>query len=225
MGLEITVGFLVALAVDDPESVPEFRPEFRALSDALVEAGHPPHEEPETADWEPLSFGMHSYSGLHYLRRIAAHLAAGRDVPPPGDESVAEDDVLQSYYRAAGAGGLSGLLRRKGAVDRRFDHLILHGDAEGVYVPAPFEEVLHSNDVMGEAIGSAPKLARECEELMDALGVPDDLDPDGDEVWDASANQGEGDGWRRYGVEAFTSIRLLAAARASIERSAAVVFH
>src|SRR5438874_9337394 len=30
------------------------------------------YDEPEHATWEPLSFDVYGYSGLHYLRRIAA---------------------------------------------------------------------------------------------------------------------------------------------------------
>jgi hypothetical protein len=53
---------------------------------------------------------------------------------------------------------------------------------------------------------------------------PFGIDPESEELWQASDQQGEGAGWRRYGVESFTCVRLLAAARESLKRGAAVVF-
>jgi hypothetical protein len=188
----------------------------------LAENGLPTYEEPETASWEPVSFDMYGYSGLHYLRRIAAHLAAGLPLPEPGDDGASEDPVQEAYYDAVT--GKRKLFRRSPRFDRRFDHLLVHSDAEGFYVPVEFDEVLFTDDVPGTMLGSSQRLVRECEEVADALGVPRELDPESEELWNASANQGEGEDWRRYGVESFTCVRLLAAARASAERGAAVTF-
>jgi hypothetical protein len=188
----------------------------------LAENGLPTYTEPAEASWEPLSFDMYGYSGLHYLRRIAAHLAAGRGLPPPGDDDASSDPVQEAYYDAVT--GKPRLFRRGSKFDLRFDHLLVHSDAEGFYVPVEFEDVLFSDDVPGAMLGSSHGLARECEELRSALDIPSDVGPESEELWRASEEQGEGEGWRRYGVESFTCVRLLAAARESLNRGAAVVF-
>src|SRR5919201_2231952 len=100
MGLAVEVGILVDVAESDPDSLESFREDFEAANAALAEEGLPTHEEPETASWEPLSFDMYGYSGLHYLRRVAAHVAAGRGLPPPGDDDASSDPVQEAYYDA-----------------------------------------------------------------------------------------------------------------------------
>ena len=100
----------------------------------------------------------------------------------------------------------------------------MHSDAEGFYVPVEFDDVLFSDDVPGTMLGSSQGLVRECEELARSLDIPPGLDPESDELWQASEEQGTGEGWRQYGVESFTCVRLLAAARESVQRGAAVVF-
>jgi hypothetical protein len=130
--------------------------------------------------------------------------------------------VQEAYYDAVA--GKRRLFRKSPQFDRRFDHLLVHSDAEGFYVPVEFDEVLFSDGVPGTMLGSSQALSRECEELAQALGVPADLDPESEELWSASEEQGAGDGWRQYGVESFTCVRLLAAARESVQRRAAVVF-
>jgi hypothetical protein len=222
MGLAVEVGILVDVAESDPDSLESFREDFEAANAALAEEGLPTHEEPESASWEPLSFDMYGYSGLHYLRRIAAHLAAGNELPSPGTDEASSDPMLEAYYDAVTKGWRP--FRRSSRIDRRFDHLLVHSDAEGFYVPVEFEDVIFTDDVPGAMIGSSHALARELDALSRALGVPGDVDPESDDLWEASEEQGEGDGWKRYGVESFTCVRLLAAARASVDRGAAVVF-
>jgi len=222
MGLAVFVGMLVDAAESDPELFDSMREDLANANAVLAEHGLPTYDEPETAAWEPLSFDMYGYSGLHYLRRIAAHLAAGRTLPSPGDDDASDDPVQEAYYDAVV--GKRRLFRKSPRFDRRFDHLLVHSDAEGFYVPVEFGEVLFSDDVPGAMLGSSHALRRECEELAQALGVPADLDPESEELWNASEEQGAGDGWRRYGVESFTCVRLLAAARESVQRGAAVVF-
>ena len=222
MGLALHVGILLDVAESDPEMLDEFREDFVNANAVLAENGLPTYTEPEQASWQPLSFDMYGYSGLHYLRRIAAHLAADRGLPSPGDDDASSDPVQEAYYDAVT--GKPRLFRRGPKFDRRFDHLLVHSDAEGFYVPVEFGEVLFSDDVPGAMLGSSHGLVRECEELMQALEIPSDIDPESQELWEASEDQGEGDDWRRYGVESFTCVRLLAAARESVNRGAAVVF-
>jgi hypothetical protein len=231
MGLAITVGILVDLAENDAEGADHVRESFNAVNRALRQAGLDEHREPEAADWAPVSLDMYGYSGLHYLRRVAAHLWAGKDLPPPGTEETIDDDPeLRRYYETDGGRrtGLLGRVGRRGARDdvRRFDHLVVHSDAEGFYIPQPFADVIRAVDTPGEYVGSSYSLKDELLILADALRLPPGLDPESEELWDASESQGEGaEGWERYGVESFTCIRLLHAANASIDRGAAIAFH
>jgi hypothetical protein len=58
-----------------------------------------------------------------------------------------------------------------------------------------------------------------------ALGLPEDLDPDSEEVFAASeATTPAGEGWQRYGVESYVCLRLIQAARHSIATGAAIAF-
>ncbi len=224
MGLDITVGFLVDLAEHDPEEVDDVRADFAVVNEVLADNGLPTYEEPVAAEWEPFAVQMYGYSGLHYLRRIAAHLAAGRPLPPPGDDDASDDEVLAAYY---GERGFRRLFRRGPSYefDGRFEHLIKHSDAEGFYVPVEFGAVIYDDRIVGTMLGSSHALAHECAELARTLGIPD-LDPESEELWDAADEPGAGpEQWQRYGIESFTCARLLAAARLSVERGAAVVFH
>lgn len=222
MGLAVHVGILLDVAESDPEMLDDFRGDLANANAVLAENGLPTYTEPAAGSWEPLSFDMYGYSGLHYLRRIAAYLAAGRGLPPPGDDDASSDPVHEAYYDAVA--GKPRLFRKGPKFDRRFDHLLVHSDAEGFYVPVEFDDVLFSEDVPGAMLGSSHALVRECEEVASALEIPPDIDPESEELWHASDEQGDGEGWRRYGVESFTCVRLLAAARESVERGAAVVF-
>jgi hypothetical protein len=226
VGLDITVGYLADLAENDPEFIEEVRKDFALANRVLAEKGLPTWEEPERADWKPVSVDMIGYSGLHYLRRIAAHLAAGNGLPEPGDDDSSDDPLLEAYYKRAEGGRTRGLFdrRRLPEIDRRFDHLILHADNEGFYAPVDFADVIEV-EVVGSALGSSHALLRECEELRGVLAIPDSVTYDSEELWEASDAQGEGDGWRRYGVESFTCVALQTVARASVEHGAAIVFH
>ena len=171
---------------------------------------------------------MFGYSGLHYLRRVAAQLELRGSLPPPGDHCASDDPVLAEYYDTA-TGTARGLRRVFGKPKPRrlgFDHLILHSDAEGYYLPIAFDDVLIANDdqLAGGMVGSAQQLLAECVKLRDALGIPHDLDPEADALWEAADAQGEGTGWQRYGVEAFSCVRLLHAAQLSIEERSVIAF-
>ena len=111
---------------------------------------------------------------------------------------------------------------------RTFDHLLLHSDAEGYYLPQDFDPVLFppkDYQIPGGIIGSSVKLKEECERLAAALQLPLELDPEGEEVWEATESQGEGDlQWQRYGIESFVCIRLYAACQRSLRNGAAIVF-
>ena len=123
--------------------------EFEAVNALLREHGLPPHEEPVLDEDEMVEYDMGGYGPLHNLRRIAAHVQAGRPFPGPGDENAHEDPVLVEAYEWS---------------TDQFAHLILHSDAEGYYVPVDFPSPVNGN-VTGETLGSSVALRRELLEL------------------------------------------------------------
>ena len=231
MGLALEVGILVSLRGSDEEGLASYRGQFDAVNRALRAAGLGPHREPEGAvAGLPWSADMAWYSGLHTLRRIAAHLWAGEGVPPPGSAGDTADALSEAYYRRGGVAPvplLGRLLGGGGPRGPRFDHLMLHSDAEGYYLPLDFEKVVvpaASLQVAGGMIGSSPRLLRECEVLAEALGIPATVTADDEEVALAMEARGQGAGWRRHGVETFCCLRLLEASRISVATGAALVF-
>lgn len=228
MGLSLSVGYLADVSQGDPDAAAEVRRQFGHLNEFLHSRGLPLHEEPDDVD--PLSCSMYGYSGLHYLRRIAAHLAAGRPLPPPGDEKASKDPVLLTRYaRNNPPGTLARHLGRISVFAHRFDHLIEHSDAEGYYLPRAFKHVLLAEPpiwkIPGALIGSALRLKEDCEALAHVIELPLDLDPESEEVWSATESQGEGERlWQRYGIESFTCLQLHAAANHALKTGAAVVF-
>lgn len=226
MGLTISVGLGTEVREEgDDETLAYLQDQFEAINDLLESFGLPPHREPyELEAGRTLNLDMYGYSGVHYLRRAAAHLALEEQLPSPGDEEASADPVLADYYELYDANLAEGK-----AGGMRFQHLIIHSDAEGYYLPVEFDEVLHADpslEVAGDLIGSARRLLAECLELAAALELPHDLDPESDEVWEAADSQGEGEAkWQRYGIESHTCLALIRACRASIETGAAVVFN
>ena len=187
---------------------------YEPLSKALTEAGLPPHEEPDSGEGEEFfSCQMLGYSGLHYLRRIAVYIGLGKEVPGPGDDNAAGDPVLDEFYDHLAPG---------------FEHLVMHSDAEGFYVPLDFEDVIYPReelDVAGGIVGSSVRLLSECNRLAAWLEMPLDLDPESEEVWDAvDSSEAAGCKWKQFGKESFACIRLIRAAEASVKSGAAIVF-
>jgi hypothetical protein len=186
MSLTATVGLVgVALASEDDPGFTPLREQVDELNRLLRSAGLPPHEEPELDD-DPLEVSLGSYGFLHRLRRVAAYRWAGEPAPEPGPAPL-DDPVLDRYYRDDGAGG-----------EPRFDHLILHSDHDGFYVPLRFERVLHGSPDGVGSVGSSYALVEELELLREGLGEDT--------------------------VERATCDELLEAARASIEQGALLVF-
>jgi hypothetical protein len=83
MGLALEVGVLADLkGTDDKASVFGLHGEqFEIINKAVRADGLGEHIEPQEPN-ETFSCGMLGYSGPHYLRRIAAHLALGKPIPP-----------------------------------------------------------------------------------------------------------------------------------------------
>jgi hypothetical protein len=228
MGLSLLVGIVGDLKDVDEEGYKWWESEFSGLNKYLESVGLSPHREP--VDCEVWSMDMYGYSGLHYLRRIAAHLDLKGRMPEPGDENAYKDAVLADYYQLAAGKkrGILGLLgfKRK-PVTRTFDHLIIHSDAEGYYLPIDFKDVLlpdESYRIPGGMIGSSIRLLDECKRLAEALQIPKDLDMDAAESWVAEERKGRGAEQRRYAMEAYSCLCLMGACEHSVKTGAAVVF-
>jgi hypothetical protein len=224
LGLALCVGVPSEIRESDAEYVAYFEQQVEAINGVLESFGLPPHREPfDVEDERTFECEMIGYSGLHYLRRVAAHLALGRELPPPGDDGAASDPVLSDYYKIFDAS-----FARGQATGMPFQHLIVHGDAEGYYLPVEFEDVIlpdASLEIAGGMLGSSHALLRECRELARVLELPEALSPEDDAVWQAAESQGEGvEKWERYGVESYTCLALIKACEASVETGAAVVF-
>ncbi|RLB49198.1 MAG: hypothetical protein DRJ42_21590, partial [Deltaproteobacteria bacterium] len=157
MGLALAVGIFTQI---DPEEHADWRDCFERLNEALAERGLRPHQEPEESDsWDGEMIG---YSGLHDVRRLAAYIDTGSRWPYPAtrDLDASTDSHLEAYVDAVNGktgGWLHKLLGRPKSA-RRFDHLIVHSDAEGFYLPQDFDDVIIVSDdrVAGGMIGSAP---------------------------------------------------------------------
>ena len=233
MGLALEVGALASRLEDGSGGAAYLETELAALSVALRAAGLAEHREPRAlAPEQRWSSDMFGYSGLHYLRRIGAHLAYGRPLPSPGDDKSSEDSLLEAYFAdverddEGDAGWLSRIVRRP-RPRRDFDHLILHSDAEGFYVPRDFARVIFPDpelEVPGGMVGSSTALLRECDRLAAALGIPTDLGPDDEELLEAAEAQGDGEGWLRFGIESFTCVTLREAARRSVQTGSVILF-
>ena len=228
MGLDLSVGFIADLKVNDPESAEDFAQYFSFVGQLLKEAGLPEHMEP--TDCEVWGAQMFGYSGLHYLRRIAAHIDAGLPLPPPGDNKSSSDALVEAYFDdvlGKRIGLMQRLFKKQPQFARSFDHLIVHGDSEGFYLPQDFPSVLFADDkkLPGGMLGSVPRLLAELERLAEALGLPENLHSQSEELWEAADSQGGGDAlWERYGIESFSCVVLREACHKSLASGAAIVF-
>ncbi|MFI9787516.1 hypothetical protein ACIHEI_29040 [Kitasatospora sp. NPDC051984] len=211
MGLDVMVGALIGAEDDVAEW---FRAECVTIRAVLEREGLPAWQEPEAGP--RFSDRVWGYSGLHTLRRVAAHLAAKGQLPEPlaEDERATDDRELEEAYYdipddPAGP----------------FDHLIHHSDCEGYYVPVDFGPVLIDEELSGGMLGSSVRLLAELRVVAAALGLPEELDPHSDEV--TAVLDGEDpvpEGWRRYGTESFICLQLMRAARHSVETGAVMAF-
>ena len=228
MGLALAVGILGDLKESDSEGFDVFRSYFDNVNALLAANGLSPHLEPE--DSPPWGAEMFGYAGLHYLRRLAAYVDSGVNLPGPGGENSAEDERLEAYFNdvtGESRGLLKGLFRKRVRFGREFDHLIVHSDAEGFYLPLEFPNVLFGSDdqIPGGMLGSAPRLLIECDRLARILGIPPEITKDSEALWDAADSQGMGEKtWQQYGVESFTCVALREACHQSIKSGAAIVF-
>ncbi|MFD7625536.1 hypothetical protein ACFV7Q_05730 [Streptomyces sp. NPDC059851] len=213
MGLNIVVGVLVDAEDDYTEMV---LADFVAIGGLLERTGARPWTEPALNEGEGAGFEAWGYSGLHTVRRLAVHLAADGRLPEPlhGTERATDDPLLSKVYEALPTDPPG-----------PFDHLVHHSDCEGYYVPVDFAHVITDKKAPGGYLGSSVRLLAETRRLAEALGLPEDLDPHSEEVFDAAdAVKPATEGWQRYGVESYVCLQLLRAAKLSISTGAAIAF-
>lgn len=167
-------------------------------------------------EWDGDAFG---YSGLHALRRLAAYLALNGALPPPTTKDATDDPHVEDYYVEYDE-------RTSASAAMPFEHLMVHSDAEGVYLPIAFPKVLFAEDdvIPGGMVGSIPQLLLELETIAHALDLPAGLSFEDEAVFEAAEAQGDGEGWRRYGVEVYHLLLLREAGRRALAQGAAVVF-
>lgn len=192
------------------------RADLAVIAELLERAGAQQWTGPGPAEVRSTDFEMWGYSGLHAVRRLAVHLAADGRLPEPLDEDrrATDDPLLTEVYRSV-----------PGDPPGPFDHLIHHSDCEGYYVPVDFARVIVDEKAPGGHLGSSVRLLAEVRRIAEALGLPEDSDPDSEEVVDAAdAEDPDAEGWRRYGVESHDCLRLLEAAKLSVETGAAIAF-
>ena len=220
MGLGLEVGILADLREEDEEGYEWKLKEFESINNLLRSRGLEPHNEPN--DCEIWSCSMWGYSGFHYLRRLAAYLDSTGTLPPPGDDDIVEDPIIVEYLESVESEVPSHKFKRE------FDHLIVHSDCEGFYLPIDFEHVLAADpsmEISGGVIGSTHRLLKECEHIASILNIPSQLNSGSRELTEAAASQGAGDAlWQRYGVESYSCVWLIQACKKSIETGAAIVF-
>lgn len=182
MGLDIASGVLADLVINDEEGAEWFEEDVARLNSVLALAGLAPHVEPR--DTDSRGVGTYGYGGLHYLRQCAAHLQYTGKLPPTWrpDQPSTDDPLYVRYgeeFERENAEAVVGAFAKSST--RQFDHLIMHSDAEGFYVPQDFERVIIAGAESYGWIGSSFALARECEQIARALEIPKELCADGED--------------------------------------------
>lgn len=226
MGLDVVVGIIPELVGDVDQADGEAKEfleyeqrQFTRINHVLKNAGLSSYEEPLYPQGRaPWSIRIGRPVCIHYLRRIAAHIGAGKGLPAPClDNKAAEDPVLRRYYHAFNESS-----------NLPFAHLSNHSDAGGYYLPIPFAEPIDPGfelveNIGSQMIGSSFTLQEECAYLADFLELPLELDPETVREVSLSEEQGEAV-WERYGVESFVCSALYTASTISVESGCALVF-
>lgn len=227
MGLSLEVGILADMKQHDAEGYEYYLKEFAKINAKLKEKSIPEHSEPEHLDDGVWSAAMQGYSGLHYVRRLAAHLYYGTELPSPAseDETSTADPLIEKLNAEIMTFIGGNMPRKRDLPETRFTHLVFHADNEGVYLPIDFPHVVMARGVTGFMIGSSQRLLEELVYLADKLDLP--LDDPGIDIWkfagspvvDKSAPL-----WQQYGRETAGIYQLYQGASNSIKKKAALVF-
>jgi hypothetical protein len=156
------------------------------------------------------SQNSHSYSSLHYLRRIYAHVAKDptwRATELAEGEDPVEDPVLDEVMNWMDS------------------HLLCHSDAEGFYVPIDFEDVIVDNEdreLPGGLLGSTQRLMAELVTVAPTLGI----ELKNGELSDAEAKRLNREAHKRasFWVEKIVWLSLFEAARISLKYKSVISF-
>lgn len=230
MGLSLLVGALASLRHENQEGAEELHAQFMRMNQWLRRIGIRPHREP--LDCTVWSCDMYGYVGLHFLRRFAGYLDMGLDRAPPfqGDDPIT-DQMYNKYFNLLleeireGSSVSTGAARQLG---RGFDHLMMHSDCAGFYLPIGFHEVLFPPEelkIEGDMVGSSIILLKECEKLATTLGIPPGLRHEDEDVWEAAEERrADTTDWRGYAIESYTCLALMDGCRKSIATGAALQF-
>lgn len=242
MGLTLAVGFLSQAAREEDEAdLAEIKKPYEALNEILMSYGLPEHNEPlDIPENDLFEAKMWGYVGLHYVRRMAAHLACEGRLPSPGTHQDAPTDdpmigrliqmLLEAYKTRHGKRRLFPFsFKSKAPSTPPYEHLLCHSDADGFYVPQNFEHVLFDSEEsrpgIGGMVGSSVRLLEECLTLAEAISLPPDMDHENEEFWTNVENPpSSGEPWQIYGLESFGLIRLIHGCRRSIQHQAVLLF-
>jgi hypothetical protein len=239
MGLDLCVGLLASIKSEaDPEGIAAVEQQFEALNWVLGDAGLSPHLEPASLNGTNVfEAQMWGYGGLHNVRRLAAHLTYRKQLASPRGyvaEAETSDPYLAKFYDAhtqavLGRPSLIESLLGKKPKAQPFEHLIMHSDCEGYYLPREMDRVVvdrFERVGVGGFVGSSTQLLSECKVLAQLIELPPNLDPEAEELWEAAESPPEqGPLWQRYGIEAFCLARLIRGCEVSIQTGAALTFN
>jgi hypothetical protein len=235
MALSLETGILSDLKSEDVEGYNYFKDQFDKLYEVLkTHEIKSDFKEPEDLDQEEVwSCQMYGYSGLHYLRILAAHIWDEKKVIKPGNEESDEDEAVEKYseYFLKEESSIDVLFSKIG-INRnkrklKFDHLLIHSDAEGFYIPVDFDEVIFNDEIAGGMVGSTFKLKAELEVLAEWLELDFTLDIDSEEFWLLPEQQNKNknkEKWKNFGIESHSCMNLLRACEESIKNKCAITF-
>ncbi|MBX9795729.1 hypothetical protein [Sphingomonas sp.] len=238
MGLTVAVGLSAQNLAEAEEDEELLNEPFNHLNEVLVANGLAHHNEPRTVPHgEYFEAQMWGYNSLHALRRLAAYLSMERRLPQPTQYGTHNEDPVyikfnrlhEQYIENPKSKGIMGIFKKRVAPPP-YQHLIMHSDAEGFYVPQSFDEVIvdwtqPQRPGLGMMIGSSAKLLVECEALAKYLNLPAGFEPESDEFLDIlESPPGSGEPWQVLAVEAHAVANLTRAAHASLKLGAAIQF-
>jgi hypothetical protein len=238
MGLTLGVGLFAFVNKENAFDGDDCSNHYDALNEILLEAGMALYSDPNDFPVDEIfDVQMWGYSGLHAIRRLAAHFVCTGTLPVPSlNTDYAADPLIQRLNEQFLDGlnlkynGLPKFGFSKPKSPPRFEHLMMHSDSEGYYLPTEFRHVVfdtadRSGGGVGGMIGSAPCLLKECLELAALLNLPLELDIESEEFWlNADSPPAQGELWQIYGVEAFGLARLIRGCNVAIKHNAALVF-
>ena len=231
MGLDISVGIYGWFDDEDQDDEdPDYDPtngvrvELENVNALLEIAGLPLHHEPEDIagtgrEW----YGrIGRWGAIHALRGFAAHIALTGEIPVEADD-LSAPHFAGPYQADVMTDGITLIHPGRSKVGSWFDHLILHADSEGFYVPVDFPDVL-CNVPVG-MLGSSYRLLEECDLLARYLDIPPDLPMEDDPLSDAIGELKDATTtWQRFSWETWACQNLRQGARKSIAAGAALVF-